>query len=109
LDELPKMVEEVKAGTRPKIDMAFIDANKFNNLDYYNYCMEMAHSGTVIVIDNVVRRGRVVDDEIAKTDSNIQGTRRAIEGVGKDDRVDAMVLQVVSDKGYDGFLTALVK
>jgi predicted O-methyltransferase YrrM len=107
MDELPKMVEEVKAGKRPKVDLAFIDANKENNLDYFNYIVEMAHSGTCIIVDNVVRRGTIVDPAM-KDDPRIAGARRVIEGVGKDKRVEATVLQIVGDKTYDGFLTAVV-
>jgi predicted O-methyltransferase YrrM len=108
MDVLPQLVQEFKDGKRPALDMAFIDANKTNNLDYFNYCLEMSRPGTVIVVDNVVRMGGVVD-ESRKDDPNIQGTKRLIEGVGKDSRVDATILQVVGDKNYDGFLTAVVR
>jgi predicted O-methyltransferase YrrM len=107
MDELPKLVAEVREGKRPKVDLAFIDANKENNLDYFNYVMEMAHPGTCIIVDNVVRRGAIVDPAL-KDDPRIAGARRVIEGVGKDKRVEATVLQVVGDKSYDGFLTAVV-
>jgi predicted O-methyltransferase YrrM len=107
MDELPKLVQEVKEGKRPKVDLAFIDANKENNLDYFNYVMEMAHPGTCIIVDNVVRRGTIVDPAM-KDDLRIAGARRVIEGVGKDKRVEATVLQIVGDKSYDGFLIAVV-
>jgi predicted O-methyltransferase YrrM len=107
MDELPKLVEEVREGKRPKVDLAFIDANKENNLDYFNYVMEMAHPGTCIIVDNVVRRGAVVNPAM-KNDLRVAGARRVIEGVGKDKRVEATVLQMVGDKTYDGFLTAVV-
>ncbi|KAF2670457.1 O-methyltransferase [Microthyrium microscopicum] len=108
MSEMPKLVEEVKAGKREKIDLAFIDANKPNNLEYFNWCVEMARPGACIIIDNVVRMGRVVDPS-AFEDPNVAGTRRAIEAIGKDSRVDATILQMVGDKSYDGFLTAIVK
>jgi predicted O-methyltransferase YrrM len=107
MDELPKIVEEVKAGKRPKVDLAFIDANKENNLDYFNYMLDMSHPGTCIIVDNVVRRGTIVDPAKAD-DPRIMGARRLIEGVGKNKRVEATVLQIVGDKNYDGFLTAVV-
>jgi len=108
MDVLPMLVQDFKDGKRPAVDMVFIDANKTNNLDYFNYAVEMSRPGTVIVVDNVVRMGGVVD-ESRKDDPNIQGTKRLIEGVGKDSRVDATILQIVGDKNYDGFLTAVVR
>lgn len=108
MDELPRIVQEVKDGKRPKIDMAFIDANKPNNLDYFNWCVEIARPGACIVVDNVVRMGGVVDEKRFE-EPNIKGTRRLIDGVGKDKRVDATILQIVGGKNYDGFLTAVVR
>jgi predicted O-methyltransferase YrrM len=107
MEELPKLVAEVKEGNRAKVDLAFIDANKESNLDYFNLVMEMAHPGTCIIVDNVVRRGSIVDPAM-KDDPRIAGARRVIEGVGKDKRVEATVLQMVGDKSYDGFLIAVV-
>ena len=108
MDVFPPLVQEVKDGKLPKFDLVFIDANKENNLDYFNFALEMARPGTCIIIDNVVRRGGVVDPSKVN-DSLIKGTIRAIEGVGANKRVDATILQVVGDKSYDGFLTAIVK
>jgi predicted O-methyltransferase YrrM len=107
MEELPKLVAEVREGSRAKVDLAFIDANKESNLDYFNLVMEMAHPGTCIIVDNVVRRGSIVDPAM-KDDPRIAGARRVIEGVGKDKRVEATVLQMVGDKSYDGFLIAVV-
>jgi len=108
LDVFPTLVQEVKDGKRPKFDFVFIDADKEHNLEYFNFALEMSRPGTAIIIDNVVRRGGVVDPS-QHDDSRIKGTIRAIEGVGKNKRVDATILQVVGDKSYDGFLTAIVK
>jgi predicted O-methyltransferase YrrM len=109
MEVIPRLVEEVKEGKRPKIDFAFIDANKESNLDYFNMAVEMARPGALIVVDNVVRRGKVIDPEAIENDTNVKGVRRLIEAVGKDTRVDATILQVVAEKSYDGFLTAIVK
>ncbi|KAJ9606926.1 hypothetical protein H2200_008937 [Cladophialophora chaetospira] len=109
VEVLPKLVEEVKSGTRQPFDFAFIDADKQNNLNYFNYTMQMIKPNSLIYVDNVVRRGQVVDPVAIREDPNIQGTRRLIEAVGKDDRVDAVVIQTVGGKNYDGFLQALVK
>jgi len=109
MEVIPKIVQEVKNGKRPRIDMAFIDANKENNLDYFNYALEIARPGAVIIVDNVVRMGRVVNEEAIANDKNVQGSRRLIEGVGKESRVSATILQTVAEKSYDGFLMAVVK
>jgi predicted O-methyltransferase YrrM len=107
MDVFPGLVQEVKDGKLPKFDLVFIDANKENNLDYFNFALEMSRPGTCIIIDNVVRRGGVVDPA-KQNDRGIQGAIRAIEGVGANKRVDATILQVVGGKTYDGFLTAIV-
>jgi predicted O-methyltransferase YrrM len=109
MDTFPSLVQEVKDGKKPKFDFIFIDANKENNLDYFNYALEMSHVGTCIIIDNVVRRGRVVSETEAQKDTAVAGTRRAIDGVGKNPRVDATILQLVGEKNYDGFLVSVVK
>lgn len=55
-----------------------------------------------------MRKGLVAHEELAKTDENVAGVRRAIEGVAKNDKVSAIVIQTVSNKNYDGFLLARV-
>jgi predicted O-methyltransferase YrrM len=108
LGELPKLVQEVKDGKRPKIDLAFIDANKENNLEYFQLAVEIVRPGACIIVDNVVRAGRVVDESFAE-DPSVKGTRRLIEALRNDNRIDATVLQTVAEKSYDGFLVAIVK
>jgi predicted O-methyltransferase YrrM len=88
-------------------DMAFIDANKEQNAEYFEWALQHSRSGSLIVVDNVVRDGRVID--VASTDSDIVGTRRLFEVVGASSAVDATAIQTVGDKGYDGFLLAIVK
>ncbi|KIW91788.1 uncharacterized protein Z519_07758 [Cladophialophora bantiana CBS 173.52] len=109
IEVLPALLKEVEAGKRPPFDFVFIDADKENNLAYFECALQMTKSRSCIFVDNVVRRGRLVDEAAAKDDPRIAGTRRLIEAVGKDDRVDAVVIQTVADKNYDGFLMALVK
>lgn len=108
IEILPGLLEEVRAGKRRPFDFAFIDADKQNNLAYFNYTLDMIKPRSLIYVDNVVRRGQVVDPVAIKEDTNIQGTRRLIEAVGQDERVDAVVIQTVGGKNYDGFLQALV-
>jgi predicted O-methyltransferase YrrM len=97
LDTLP--------GLAGPFDFAFIDADKPSNADYFAHAVRLSRPGTVIVVDNVVRGGRVVD---AAGDAAVQGVRRLVEVVAAEPRVDATVLQTVGVKGYDGYLIALV-
>ncbi|KIW81156.1 hypothetical protein Z517_04179 [Fonsecaea pedrosoi CBS 271.37] len=108
IEVLPALLAEVQAGKRPPFDFVFIDADKENNLAYFEYALQMTKPRTSIYVDNVVRRG-LLADEAAKDDPRVAGARRLIEAVGKDDRVDAVVIQTVAEKNYDGFLMALVK
>lgn len=87
VDVLPKVRQEVDSGQRLPFDLVFIDADKLNNLNYFNESMKMVRSRACIIVDNVVRRGRLADDEAALTDAGVQGARTVIEAVGKDDRI----------------------
>ena len=69
----------------------------------------MVRERTCIYVDNVVRQGKLASAEAAKGDRRIDGCRKLVENAGKDDRVEALVLQTVSEKNYDGFLMAVVK
>lgn len=108
LDVLPRLIDEVTSGTRPPFDMVFIDADKVNSWNYFDLAVKMSRAGALVIVDNVVRRGFLVDEEKIKTDTNIQGNRLLVENTGKDPRVDAVVLQLVSGKTYDGVLIATV-
>jgi predicted O-methyltransferase YrrM len=102
LDTLPQVAAE---GHGP-FDMVFIDANKSNMPEYFEWSLKLARKGSVIVADNVVREGAVLDAN--SKDADIQGIRRFLEMVGKEKRVSATALQTVSTKNYDGFALALV-
>ncbi|KAL8851416.1 MAG: hypothetical protein Q9221_003687 [Calogaya cf. arnoldii] len=108
-DILPQLVDSVKQGKRAAFDFSFIDADKPSALHYFNWCKTATRKRGVIYIDNMVRRGELANAELAKTDEAVQGIRSAVESIGKDDSVDAVVLQTVSEKSYDGFLMAIVK
>jgi predicted O-methyltransferase YrrM len=108
LDVLPKLLKEVETGKRQKYDMVFIDADKINNWSYFDLAVQMSRPGACIIVDNVVRRGLLADNEAAQTNVNVQGSRRVVEGAGRDSRVDAVVVQLVGEKNYDGFLVATV-
>ena len=106
LDVLPKLVKEVQSGARGKFDLVFIDADKENNWAYVDHALGMCVQGACIIVDNVVRKGMLVDP--SATDSRVLGARKVIEEVGKDERLDGVVLQTVG-KSYDGFLMAIAK
>ncbi|WP_193180153.1 O-methyltransferase [Nisaea sediminum] len=88
-------------------DLAFIDADKKNNPGYFEWALKLVRPGGLILIDNVVRDGRVLD--AATRDVNVQGVRKVIDMIAKEPRVDATALQLVGIKGYDGLAICLVK
>ncbi len=87
-------------------DLVFIDADKPNNPNYFDRAVALAHPGTVIVVDNVVRKGAVID--AASTDASVLGTRALFDRIASDPRVSATAIQTVGDKGWDGFAIAIV-
>jgi predicted O-methyltransferase YrrM len=86
-------------------DLAFIDADKESNADYFAHALRLSRKGSVIVVDNVVRDGKVID---AKGNAQIQGVRRMMDMLAAEKRVAATAIQTVGDKGYDGYLMAVV-
>ena len=93
------------AGAGP-FDLVFIDADKENYPGYLEWAMKLARPGTVIVVDNVVREGRVIDAE--SSDAELRGTRRMAEMMAAHPRLSATAMQTVGVKGYDGFALAVV-
>jgi len=91
---------------QPPFDLVFIDADKPNNPRYFECALRLARVGSLIVVDNVVREGRVLD--AASRDEAIQGVRRLAELMASERRVSATVMQSVGEKGHDGFALALV-
>ena len=102
LETLPRLVEE-RAGP---FDLVFVDADKPNLPDYFSWSLELSRPGTMIVVDNVVREGDVVDAR--SPDAVIQGVRRMNERIAAEPRVSATTLQTVGAKGYDGLAFVLV-
>jgi predicted O-methyltransferase YrrM len=102
LDTLPKIAAE---GLGP-FDMIFIDADKAGIPEYFAWALKLSRRGSVIVVDNVVRHGAVVD--AASDDPSVRGVRRFNEIAAAEPRVSATVIQTVGKKGYDGFALALV-
>ena len=87
-------------------DLIFIDADKPNNPTYLEWALKFSRTGTLIVVDNVIRDGEVANP--ASTDPSITGTRTMFEMLAAESRVSATALQTVGSKGYDGFAMALV-
>ena len=82
-------------------DLVFIDADKPNNPAYLEAALALTRPGSVIVLDNVTRQGRVADAQSAAPD--VAGVRTALRMVAEDPRLDATALQTVGVKGWDGF------
>ncbi len=102
LDTLPRLAEN---GEGP-FDFIFIDADRSNLSEYFDWALRLSRRGSVILVDNVVRRGGVIDS--TSTDPNIIGVRRFGQRLAAETRVSATMVQTVGAKGYDGFAIALV-
>ena len=87
-------------------DFIFIDADKPTTPEYFAWALKLSRPGSVIVVDNVVRKGAVADP--ASTDASVQGVRRFYEALAAESRVTATAVQTVGSKGYDGFALAVV-
>lgn len=102
LDSLQNMIAEGEA----PFDFIFLDADKENYPNYLPLILQLSQAGTVLVADNVVRGGQVLD--ASSTEANVLGTRRFNQMLGENPRLDATALQVVGAKGHDGLALALV-
>ena len=102
LDTLPQLSAE---GLGP-FDLVFIDADKESNPEYLPWALSLSRAGTLLVADNVVRGGAVID--AASRDPRLQGVRRFYDLLAADPRVSATAIQTVGSKGYDGFAIAVV-
>jgi predicted O-methyltransferase YrrM len=92
--------------TSEQFDLIFIDADKQGYPEYLRWALKLSHPGTVIVADNVVREGKVIDAQ--SNDANVQGVREFTAQLAAEPRLSATVLQTVGVKGYDGFALAIV-
>lgn len=100
LDVLPQLV-----GEEP-FDLVFIDADKESNTAYLDWAARLGHPGTVVVLDNIGRAGKVADPDA--TDSKARGSRDALVMLGEDPRFDATALQTLDRKGWDGLALAVI-
>jgi predicted O-methyltransferase YrrM len=102
LETLPKLAAE---GREP-FELIFIDADKASIPEYFTWSLKLARPGSLIVVDNVVRKGAVID--AGSSDENVRGVRRFNDLLARESRVSATTIQTVGAKGYDGFTMALV-
>jgi len=102
LDTLPSLASEGKG----PFDLVFIDADKPNIPNYYGWAMKLSCAGSLIIVDNVVRDGAIID--AGSNDPSVVGVRRFNDLLATDRRVAATTIQTVGSKGYDGFTIVLV-
>jgi predicted O-methyltransferase YrrM len=102
LEALPKLAAE----NLGPFDLIFVDAEKRDNPDYFAWSLKLSRPGSVLVFDNVVRDGAVIDPN--NTSPSVEGIRRFNELVADEPRVTATAIQTVGSKGYDGFAVVLV-
>ncbi|MFF0432409.1 O-methyltransferase [Streptomyces sp. NPDC004327] len=102
LDTLPLLEQE---GAGP-FDFVFVDADKVNNPHYVTWALKLSRPGTLLVVDNVVREGRVATPD--PDDPAVTATREMFELIAREPRLDATAFQTVGTKGYDGMLVARV-
>lgn len=103
LDTLPKLATD---GSAP-FDLIFIDADKENYPAYLDWAIRLGRSGTLVIADNVVREGQVVND--ASTDSRVIGARKFNQALADDPRIDGTIIQMVGAKEWDGMAFGVVR
>jgi predicted O-methyltransferase YrrM len=99
-------------GTLPSVnggpfDLVFIDADKENNVEYLEWAVRLARPGAVIVVDNVIRDGQILQADCG--DARIEASRKTLQVMGEHPRLDTAVIQTVGAKNWDGFALALVR
>jgi predicted O-methyltransferase YrrM len=102
IESLPQLAKEKKG----PFDFVFIDADKEQTAEYFAWAVRLAAPGAAILVDNVIRDGRVADGK--DRDPRVQGIRRFLRAAAAEPRVSATTIQTVGSKGYDGFTLAAV-
>jgi predicted O-methyltransferase YrrM len=102
LDTLPTLADRGEA-----FDLIFIDADKENNVAYVEWAIKLGAAGSIIVVDNIARFGRVLDP--APDDLQARAVNDMLEMMGAHPRLEAAAIQTVGTKGWDGFAVAIVK
>lgn len=102
LDILPQIIAE----NGDPFDMIFIDADKPPYTEYFDYALQLSRPGTLIICDNVIREGKVLDNN--SKDEKVQGVQRLNKMLSNNKKVTATILQTVGVKDYDGVAIAVV-
>ncbi|MEK3864127.1 O-methyltransferase [Paenibacillus sp. FSL H7-0716] len=102
LEQLSQMKQE---GGEP-FDFIFIDADKPNNPNYLKWALQFSQPGTVILGDNVIREGEVINEN--SEDARVVGVRKFYDLLAEEPRISATAIQTVGSKGYDGFVLGIV-
>jgi predicted O-methyltransferase YrrM len=102
LESLPKLADE----NPPPVDLVFFDADKVNNPHYVEWALRLTRTGSLIILDNVVRGGQVID--ATSTDPSVGGPPAALELFAEHPRLEGTAIQTVGSKGWDGFALARV-
>ncbi len=103
IDILPEIAAE---GIGPPFDLIFIDADKPPYAEYYEWALKLSRPGTLIIADNVIREGQVLDPNCS--DEKVQGVQRLNQILATDTRVTATIIQTVGEKEHDGMVIAVV-
>ncbi len=101
-----EILEQLSNEKKGPFDLIFIDADKRNNPQYFEWSLRLSRQNTLIIVDNVVRGGDVIDPQ--SNDASIRGVRELFEKLSSDSRVSATAIQTVGSKGHDGFILAIV-
>lgn len=104
-DALAQLAQMKDEGV-PPFDFIFIDADKPNNPNYLKWALHFSHPGTVIIGDNVIRDGEVINEN--SQDPRVQGVRQFYNLLAEESRISATAIQTVGSKGYDGFVLGIV-
>lgn len=106
LGQASDILSQLEAEGCGPFDLIFIDADKESNASYFAWALKLARRGSLIVVDNVVRSGAVID--AGSGDTMVQGVRRLITALAAEPGASSTAIQTVSSKGYDGFSITLV-
>ncbi len=101
-----QLLAKLVANKTAPFDFIFLDANKDGYPEYFRWSLRLSRPGTLIVVDNIVRRGAVIDG--SSSDANVRGVRQLLDLIAAEPRVSATAIQTVGSKGYDGFVLARV-
>ncbi len=101
------LMQEMVSDNEAPFDLVFIDADKLPYTEYFQLALQLSRPGTIIIADNVVREGRVMDDN--STDDKVRGVRRFNQYLSECNAVTATIFQTIGAKDHDGMAVAVVK